>query len=227
MSFRISSLLVACVLLSPASAQDAAPSKKAAGHLHVRFLAEQAPENLGKVFLQLGEKEKSDDFELPTNRLSEAVTISPRVMVLKTLEKGVPLCTITLPDSGNEFAVILVTAKPAGYKPIVVRTDDPAFKAGDVLFINRSEKTILGKLGTARLTLKPGESTTSHPVGPIDNTYYDIAFAVHDETGDKLISSSRWPVENDLRSYLFFFTNAQGRTVFRAVDEYLTVPAKP
>lgn len=219
MSLRFFSLLLAFSL--PVIAQEKPPSKPGSGKLQVRFLAEQAPEALGEVFLQLGEKDKSVSFTLPTNQLSAPVQVAERVMVLKTLNKEIPLCTITLPEAGNAFAVVLVTAKPAGFKPIVVRTDDPAFKAGDVFFINRSEKVILGKLGTTPLVLKPGETAINRPSGAVDNTYYNIAFATREEKGDKIINSSRWPVENHLRSYLFFFTNAQGRTTFRAVDEYL------
>ena len=206
--------------LAPVFAQEPKPEPKPEKGLRIEFLAEQFPEALGKVFLHL-EKEKTEPFELPTNRLSKPVSVPSRVMVLKTVDKEVPLCTITLPENGQAFAVILVTAKPAGFAPIIVRTDDPSFKAGDVLFINRSEKTVLGKLGGTPLVLKPGESKKDRPSNPVDNTYYDIAFATREETGDKLISSSRWPIENELRSYLFFFTNAQGKTTFRAVDEYL------
>ncbi|MES2440806.1 MAG: hypothetical protein V4584_17200 [Verrucomicrobiota bacterium] len=218
MSIRFIYLFFA--LLAPAAAQDKA-SSKAGGKIQVAFLAEMAPENLGNVFLQLGDQEKSEPFVLPTNRLSDPVGVASRVMVLKTLNKEIPLCKITLPEAGGEFAVVLVTAKPTGYQPIIVRTDDPSFKAGDVFFINRSQNTVLGKLGTTPLVLKPGESAKSRPSGAIDNTYYDIAFAIREQGGDKLISSSRWPIDNELRSYLFFFTNAQGRTAFRAVDEYL------
>ena len=156
----------------------------------------------------------------------DPIPVSQRVMVLKTLEKGIPLCTITLPEAGKSFAVVLVASKAGGFTPIVVRTDDPGFKAGDVFFINRSEKTVLGKLGTTPLILKPGETAKSRATGAIDDTYYNIAFATRETTGDKLLSSSRWPVENHLRTYLFFFTNAQGRTAFRGVDEYLDKTAQ-
>jgi hypothetical protein len=225
MPFRY--LFVFLLAALPAAAQDKEPAEKSENGLRVEFLAEQFPESLGKVFL-LFEKTKSDPFDLPTNRLSDPVPVPARVMVLKTVDKELPLCTITLPDSGKAFGVVLVTAKPAGFTPIIVRTDDPGFKAGDVLFINRSEKTVLGKLGGTPLVLKPGESKKDRPTNPVENTYYDIAFATREETGDKLISSSRWPIDNQLRSYLFFFTNAQGKTTFRAVDEYLTpAAAKP
>lgn len=218
----VRSLLLLAALLLPVSAQTEETPKKSEKDLRVRLLAEQFPAELGKVVLQF-EKTQSQAIELPTNRLSDPVSVAARVMSLRLLDKPVALCQIKLPEEGKAFAVILVTAKPSGFKPIVVRTDDPTFKAGDVLFINRSEKTILGKLGTTPLVIKPDESIKSRPTGPVDNTYYDIAFAIRDAAGDKLISSSRWPVENDLRSYLFFFTNADGRTTFRSVDEYLEV----
>jgi hypothetical protein len=213
-------LLLAAALILPASAQTEGPLKKPDKDLQVRLLAEQFPADLGKVVL-LFEKTKSQPIELPTNRLSDPVAVPARRMSLQLADKPVTLCQIALPDEGKAFAVILVTAKPSGFKPMVVRTDDPTFKAGDVLFINRSEKTILGKLGATPLVLKPDETAKSRPSGAVDNTYYDIAFAIREQAGDKLISSSRWPVENDLRSYLFFFTNAEGRTTFRSVDEYL------
>lgn len=221
MFLRFPILLI--TLLSPVIAQDK-PEAKSSGGIQVKFLAEVAPGNLGKVFVQTGET-KSPGIELPTNFLSEPVGVSERKLVLKTVEKEIPLCTITLPETGGAFAVVLVTAKPAGFQPIVVRTDDPTFKAGDVFFINRSEKIVLGKLGTTPLVLKPGETARSRPSGPVDNTYYDIAFATRETAGDKLLSSTRWPIDNNLRSYLFFFTNAKGKTTFRAVDEHLNPAA--
>lgn len=227
MSLRLFCLIAA--LFSPVLAEGEKPAaKKSESGIEVKFLAEVVPDSLGKMKIVSG-KTQSTPFDLPTDFLSQPVMVQDRTMVLKTAEKDIPLCSITLPETGSSFAVVLVTAKPSGYQPIIVRSDDPAFKAGDVFFINRSEKTVLGKLGTAALTLKPGQTTISRPAGPRGNAFYDIAFATREEAGDKLISSTRWPIDNLLRSYVFFFTNAQGKTTFRAVDEYLTAPvaAKP
>jgi len=224
MTLRISSFLLALCL--PLAAQEKTTPKPAAGVVQVRLLAEQAPAELGKVFLVF-DKTQSAAIDLPVNQLSDPIAAPSRVMVLKTLDKEISLCQITLPELGKSFAVVLVVAKPAGYTPIIVRTDDPTFLAGDVFFINRSEKVVLGKLGKTPLSLNPGQTAKSHPTGPVEDTYYDIAFASREPSGDKLISSSRWPIDKLLRSYVFFFTNAQGRTTFRAVDEYLTPPAKP
>lgn len=216
MIVRFSALFLLCA--ATAFGQSKSPS------IQVRLLAEVAPANLGKVFLQ-AEDVKSASVELPTNHLSDPVMVSKRQLLLKTEDKGITLGAINLPEDGKAFAVVLVTARPAGFQPIIVRTDDPSFKAGDVLFLNRSDKVILGKLGTAPLVIKPGENVKSRPEGAIDNTYYDISFATRDATGDKLLSSTRWPIDSNLRSYMFFFTDARGRITYRAVDEALEPPA--
>lgn len=220
---RLSGLLLALIL--PLAAQEAAPVKPREDGIQVKLLAEQAPEALGKVCLVFGEA-KSEPLTLPVNGLSSAIPAPLRTMVLKTVEKDIALCPITLPEAGKSFAIVLVVAKPSGYTPIVVRTDDPAFKPGDVLFLNRSEKTVLCKLGDTPLILKPGATEKSRPSGPKENAYYDIAFGTRDATGDNVISTTRWPIDNTLRSYLFFFTTADGRTSFRAVDEFVPPPAK-
>lgn len=219
MIVRFSALLLLCV--------TAAFAQKKSPEIQVRLLAEVAPPNLGKVYLQ-AEEVKSASVELPTNHLSEPLAVSKRQLLLKTENKGITLGAITLPEEGKAFAIVLVTARPAGFQPIIVRTDDPSFKAGDVLFLNRCDKIILGKLGTAKLVIKPGENVKSRPEGAIDNTFYDISFATRDAAGDKLLSSTRWPVDSNLRSYMFFFNDARGRTTYRAVDEALEPPkAKP
>lgn len=46
-----------------------------------------------------------------------------------------------------------------------------------------------------------------------------------DNSGTGRLATSFWPIEYHLRSYLFFFTNAHGKSIFRAVDEYLDAPA--
>jgi len=207
------------LLLQPLAAQT---NKQEEGP-QVRFLAERVPDNLGEVVMQNGEN-KSMAFKLPTNQLSPPVAAAARSFALKTVDKGQTLCNITLPEAGKSFAVILVLAPPAAYAPIVVRTDDPEFKAGDVFFINRSAQTIFGKLGDAKLTLKAGEAKKSHPTNPVNNTYYDIAFATQEGEKTRMLSTTRWPIDNQLRSYVFFFTTAEGSTSFRAVDEYMTPP---
>ena len=224
MHSRLISALFAALLI-PASAQEAKEEKKPEKGLQVQLLAEAAPKELGKVYLAFGET-KSEGVDLPTNELSPPIPVPAREMILKTQTKDISLCSILLPEAGKKFAIVFVTAKPAGYKPIVVRTDDPTFKVGDVMFINRTDKTMLGKLGDTPLVLNAGEFKKARPSNPKENAFYDIAFAVREPSGDRLISSTRWPIDQTIRSYVFFFTNAEGRTSYRAVDEFV-IPENP
>jgi hypothetical protein len=218
MSLRLPLLLVVALTL-PLSAQKTKPSGKAESGITLRLLADVVPEGQAKVLLQTATS-KSAALDLPTATLSEPVGVSARSVVLKAADNDVPLCTITLPAEGKSFAVLLAPEKPSGFVPFVVRLDDQSFKAGDLFFINRSAKTIVLKLGDAELVLEVGKTAKSRPTNPVDNAYF-VVISERDASGDKLITSSRWPVDAHLRSYVFFSTNDKGRTTFRAVDEYL------
>lgn len=205
---------------SIAQGQDALGEKKP--RLLVKLLAVVVPENLGQVYLLSGDT-KTNAFDLPANHVSDAQFVSQRSITLQTLNKDLPLCSISLPEGGKEFIVVLSPAKPSGYRSIVVRTDDPGFRRGDVFFLNLTTKTVLGKLGTRPLVLEPGKSALNRADGPKEKGYYDIAFATRLENEDRLFSSSRWPIDDQIRSYLFFLEDPTGRITYRAVDEFLPV----
>lgn len=218
MSLRLPLLLIAALTL-PLSAQKTKPSGKAESGITVRLLADEVSGGHGKVLLQTNAN-KSTPLDLPTAVLSEPIAVSSRTMELKAAGTDAPLCAITLPDQGKSFAVLLAPEKPTGYIPFVVRLDDNSFKPGDLFFINRSAKTVVLKLGGSELILEAGKTVKSHPTDPVDNAYF-VTISERDASGDKLITSSRWPVDEHLRSYVFFSTNAKGKTTYRAVDEYL------
>jgi hypothetical protein len=110
---------------------------------------------------------------------------------------------------------------------VIVRTDDPSFRRGDVFFLNLTTHTVLGKLGTRPLVLESGKSAINRPDGPKEKGYYDIAFATRQENEDRIFSSSRWPIDDQIRSYLFFLQEESGRITYRAVDEFIPAEKKP
>lgn len=215
--------LVGIVFCSALHAQEAVGEKKP--RLLVKLLAVFVPENLGQVYLLSGDA-KSAAFDLPANNVSEAQPVSQRGITLHTVNKDLPLCSISLPEGGNEFIIVLSPAKPSGYRSTVVRTDDPGFRRGDVFFLNLTTKTVLGKLGTRPLVLEPGKSAFNRADGPKEKGYYDIAFATRLENEDRLFSSSRWPIDDQIRSYLFFLEDPTGRITYRAVDEFIPAEKK-
>jgi len=206
--------------------QGQEPAEEKNPRLLVKLLAVYVPEDLGQVYLKSGDA-KSPAFDLPANNVSEAQGVSQRSFTLHTSNKDLPLSTVNLPESGHEFIVVLSPAKPGGYRSVVVRTDDPGFRRGDVFFLNLTTKTVLGKLGSRPLVLESGKSALGRAEGPKEKGYYDIAFATRQENEDRLFSSSRWPIDDQIRSYLFFLEDATGRITYRAVDEFLPVEKKP
>lgn len=216
-------LLLAAVLaataLAPQSHAQSAPEIPK-GALTVRLLAEVVPEAIGKVCLVAGDA-RTAALDLPANNVSDPIPVAGRTLQLRTVEKNLNLCSFTLPEAGKSFVVIFSPAKPAGYHAEMVRTDDPSFRRGDVFFLNRTEKTILGKLGSKPLVLAPGKSAITRPEGATDGAYYDIAFAARGEAGDKLLSTVRWPLDDQIRSYVFFVQDPSGRITYRAVDEFM------
>lgn len=217
---RLSAILLSLLLpVVPALGQDPSPAP-ARPSITLRLLAEVVPEDLGKVCLAAGET-RTAVFELSANNVSEPVMVATRTLALKLADKDLKLCSFILPEAGKSFVVIFSPAKPAGYRAEVVRTDDPTFKRGDVFFLNRTERTILGKLGTKPLVLAPGKSAITRPDGATEGAYYDVAFAARMDAGDKILSTVRWPVDDQIRSYVFFVQDPTGRVSYRAVDEFM------
>ncbi|MCW1884765.1 hypothetical protein OKA04_08495 [Luteolibacter flavescens] len=215
--------LFALLLSAVATAQD----KPKSGDLKVRFLAERMPPDLGQVLMATPE-EKSAAFDIRTNSLSEPQAAPARVFAVKQATgKETSLANVTLPDAGKSFIVLLIPGA-TGYKPVVISAEDASFKAGDVYFYNHGDKPVLGYVGTATFILQPGKGQTLTPKGAKEGKYYDVGFGVREKEGDKALSTTRWPVEDKLRSYVFFFVNPTTKLLdFRAVDEFIEPEKKP
>lgn len=213
-------ILLCSLLAGSALAAAQQPGK---GDVTVRFLAERAPGNLNQVLLAAGEV-KGKPFTLPVNNLSEPQSAPARVFSIRPAEKDLPLATVTLPEDGKAFNVLLVPSAKGGYASIVIPVGDAAFKPGQVYFYNHADKTVLGYVGKATFTLPPSKGQVLKPEGPRPDGHYDVGFGVREKEGDRVLSKSRWPVEERIRSYVFFFMNPKTKRVdFRAVDEFVPV----
>ncbi len=189
--------------------------------LEVRFLAERAPKELGEVVMAAGEK-TSQPFVLPVNNLSEALPAPGRKFSLRVAGHDKPLAEVALPGSAKSFIVLLIPSRAGGYSSVVIAADDPKFQPGDVYFYNHGDKPVLGYVGTAKFILQPGTGRTLTPAGARAEGFYDVGFGVREESGDRALSTTRWPVEERIRSYVFFFVNPETRRIdFRAVDEFV------
>ena len=69
--------------------------------------------------------------------------------------------------------------------------------------------------------LAPDKTAITRPEGATEGAFYDVAFAARTATGDKLLSTVRWPIDEQIRSYVFFIQDPNGRVTYRAVDEFM------
>lgn len=205
-------------LLTLASLSLAAPRAEGAESISLRLLACEASKKPPTVWLEAGSS-RSDIFELASSGLSEPISVSGRSVVLKSPSQAAPLCTITLPDQGKSFAVLLATEDPAKFVPAVVPLDDEAFKPGDFYFVNHAPKTVVVNLGETELVLEAGTTQKSRPTGADGKPFYNVTMSERDDSKDKIFASTRWPATNENRSLIIFHTKASGRTVYRTVEE--------
>ncbi len=219
------SMLRIAVALTLALTTFAQAQSSSKGGAKVRFLAERVPAGLGDVEL-LAEEIRSSPFSLPINNLSDPQDAPARAFSVVPQGKTSSLVNITLPEEGKNFIAMLVPAAK-DYQAIVMADNDPNFKPGDVYFYNHANKPVLGYVGTAKFTLAPRKGTTLRPKGAREEGFYDVGFGVKEKEGNRAISTTRWPVEKQIRSYVFFFVNpSTQRLDFRAVDEFVP-PEEP
>ncbi len=210
----------------PASTPTPAAPAKVTG-LQVRMLAEFAPSDLGQLKLVGGKDESSPLFDLPTNHLSSPIAAPARDFLLFSPKANRPLARVVLPENGTQFIVLFITAKEGGYTPIVIDAGTANFRVGDIYFINHTPQTVLGYVGTATFVLDSQAGKILRPSGARDGKFYDVGFGVREKDGDRPLSTTRWPVDQNSRSYVFFYVNPKTKRVdFRAVDEFIP-PQKP
>jgi hypothetical protein len=187
----------------------------------VRLLAERAIDGAGEVAL-VADAKRTGPIPLTLNAPSEPLVAPARAFEVKAGETS--LAKVALPAKGDSFLVLLLPAGNA-YQPVVLAADGKSFKGGDVYFHNSSTKTVTGKVGTTAFTLEPGKGSVVTPAGALPEKLYDVAFMVREDKGERVLSETRWPVDAQFRTYVFFFTKPGSERVdYRAVEEFVAAP---
>jgi hypothetical protein len=191
--------------------------------VELRFAAQAAPAELGKLVMVAGEI-RSTPFELPVNHLSEAQAAPARVVTLERETKPGALARIQLPEEGDAFIVLLIPGVKSTFDPVVLPAKSDTFRPGDFYAYNASKKPVMGQVGTSSFGLRSREGQVVRPAGAREGRFYDVLLGVREDSKNRVISTSRWPVSTTMRTYVFFFDNPKrGDIDFRAIDEF--VPA--
>jgi hypothetical protein len=221
---RIRSVLaILAAAVIPAASSLAQDRQGADARLTLRFVAERAPEALGPVAIASGEN-RSDAFVLPERHLSDPVVMQGRSAALVSVEQNARIANLKAPETGRDFVVLLIPAETGGYQGVFVPAKDPSFRPGDAYFYNHSDAVIIGYVGRTSFSLSPGQGRVVRPTQPREEGFYDVGFGVRSADGDRPLHDTRWPVETNIRSYIFFFSNPRtGNPTFRAVDEFIAI----
>lgn len=189
--------------------------------MEVRLLAERIPRDLGQIVLA-NEEGQSDPLNLPMNNLSPPIKAPGRLFNVSLATQKVSLATVKLPEEGNSFVVMLLLNPPSGYKPLVIPFNNGKFRGGDVYFYNNTNKTVLGILGSAKFSLRPGQGDVVTPSGFGDQRYYHATLGVKEADGNRVIKSMKWPSSKTVRNYVFFYIHPEKKRItYRAVDEFI------
>jgi hypothetical protein len=189
--------------------------------IEVRFAAQAAPPKLGKLVMTTVEL-RSEPFALPLNNLSEPQIAPGRSFRLEKEDKAGVLASVTLPATGEAFILLVVPGMKSGIEVVVIPDRAPSFRPGDYYVHNVAKKSILGQVGSTKFGLSSGTGKVVRPKGAREGRFYDVILAVREGTTSRVISTSRWPVGGQMRTYVFFFDDRKRKDVsFRAIDEFV------
>lgn len=189
--------------------------------IELRFAGQSAPAELGKLVM-VAEEARSEPFELPLNFLSEPQIAPARAVTLERESKAGALATIKLPEEGNAFIVLLIPGVKSTFEAIVMPARGDTFRPGDYYVHNISTKPVIGQVGSVRFALRSRDGRVVRPKGAREGRFYDVALGVREDSTNRVISTSRWPVAPRMRTYVFFFDNPKrGDVDFRAIDEFV------
>lgn len=202
-------------------------ASSAAAELRVRFLAERFPAELGKVVMETDE-ERSDEFDVPTKYLSDPLVAPAREFRVRMTRRNTTLAKVSLPDEGGAFVILLIPSREGGFQPVPIPADRTNFRAGAVYFYNHSPHMVFGHVGSSKFRIEPSTGLAHQPAGARGGNYYDVAFYFRSPQGDRPLSRTRWPADDKVRTFAFFYIHPEsGRLAFRTVDEFLPSPGSP
>jgi len=136
--------------------------------------------------------------------------------------------TITLPDGGNEFILLLEPTADKQFKPYIINSRNREFRENSILFFNASTQPVGVTLDEKKAVIQPRKiEILAAPEKKGDIPYYNAALFHPQGTKTRMFASSRWLHRPDGRNYVFVFQDSKSGTYdCRILDESL-IPDSP
>ncbi len=216
-------LIATLAVLFPAPFSSAQEEDKPGPVIRALLLAPGGP-SMELYALAAESKKLSGPFLVGARGLSKPIAPGARSFAFaipdKSKEDGYrPVASIVLPESGNDFIILL---EPAGqtFKPHVVSARAPGFGNDSTLFFNATEVTIGATLGSNKVLIPPRKPVIAEAPQRGEAPWFQVTFYESKDGKPAMIANTRWPHRNASRSYLFFYrSEPSGRISFQAVDE--------
>lgn len=142
-------------------------------------------------------------------------------------ENGIrSVATVTLPETGRHFIVLLEPKDANSFKYYVIDAKQPNFKANSLLFFNAADTPVAGAMDDKKFVVKPHEISILSAPTPKEGVPY-FFMGLYRPEGETLrpFASNRWPHRDDARVYVFIYREAgSGRYAYQCVNESLIDP---
>jgi hypothetical protein len=219
--------------LTTLNAQEAAPSNTADSNnkLSIRTLCVGYQKEIRAVDLSNGKKERIsipmyDDAFSPPFSHSGALPIH---ISIPGAEK--PFHSIkSIPNRSNLLILFVSSAKKSGkpYTVITLDDSDKDFRYGTRRMFNFCKSHIALRFGKKAISLPSGTGPKNVVIkeSQVGEKRFAIEFYQKEKNKWKRFSATRWTLNPQKRSVIFFYTNPRtGRPTYRSVAEYYVNPA--
>ena len=211
-------LLGAFASLSPVKAESQAGRTASLRILCVTVLPGIEEHVLGSAN-EDGELEEHGTVSLRSSFITEWLEIPKGDLQLCVREDGklIPKCDFNYPKTSSHALLLLLPGEDEGqYMARVIDTTGQAFRKGEIMVINSSEKPVEVTLGEKRVEAKAGEHSVHKPTAA-ENGMFRRLVAYTDESGATVTVDDRY-IQYDQTSREFLILIADPKAGIRVIS---------
>lgn len=113
--------------------------------------------------------------------------------------------------SGTQIILLMRKGKENedGFAVLPINADLSSFKGASFLVINASTMNVAGKIGDTEFALKPSQQRLIKPKPSHDGNLCQVTFFYQRDDRWKKFRDTRWPSNDNYRSFVFFFQDPE------------------
>lgn len=191
---------------------------QAEGELSLQFLAFPKQTSPAPIELLIGPN-KTLPIEIPGHELSPVYKMTRPTSIVVGItaknDKGDPVFKIfgQAPPLASSKQIILLMRKGEnnsdGFVILPIDGELASFSGGNYLFINACNLPVGGKIGDKIFKLKPGQRELLKPAATHEGGGCQVTLTYQDEEKWRIFYDTRWSVNKNYRSLIFFYQDPE------------------